>query len=126
MHTLEIKYTMKNFKQLKIWLTGMDIAVNAIKFTKAFPEYEKYGLRQQINRSAVSIPSNIAEGSSRLSDKDYHRYLEISLGSCFELETQILIAERVEYGDTTLKSILLTDIDIEQKMLIGFMNKLKN
>lgn len=64
-----------------------------------FPKKEKYGISSQITKAAVSIPSNIAEGSSRTSERDYCRFIEISLGSSFELETQLLIADAVNYGD---------------------------
>ena len=84
---------MRNFKQLKIWQKGLAIAVHTLKLVETFPKEERYGLGLQITRAAVSIPSNIAEGSSRSSEKDYARFLEISLGSSYELETQLLIAE---------------------------------
>ena len=93
---------MRNFKELKIWQRGFQIAVNSFRITQTFPNQERFGLALQINRAGVSIPSNIAEGSSRTSDKDYSRYAEISLGSAFELETQLLIAKAVNYGDVSL------------------------
>ena len=80
---------MKNFKQLRVWQKGLEIALASYELVQAFPKEERYGLSSQITRAAVSIPSNIAEGSSRGSEKDYNRFLEISLGSCFELETQL-------------------------------------
>ena len=83
---------MRNSKELKIWQKGFEIAINAFKLIAAFPKEEKYGISSQITRAAVSISSNIAEGSSRKSEKDYNRFIEISLGSTFELETQLLIA----------------------------------
>jgi four helix bundle protein len=116
---------MRNFKQLKIWQKGFDIAVNAFKLVSNFPKEERYGISSQITRAAVSIPSNIAEGSSRSSEKDYNRFIEISLGSSFETETQILIAEAVNYGDNELRKKILSDLDEEQKMLISFMKVLK-
>ena len=73
----------------------------------------------------ASIPSNIAEGSSRSSDKDHARFIEISLGSCFELETQILIAKTVNNTLEELANAILKDIDEEQKMLVSFINKLQ-
>ena len=91
-----------------------------------FPREEKFGISVQITKAAVSIPSNIAEGSSRSSEKDYNRFFEISLGSSFELETQLLIAEAVNYGDSELRNEILKDVDEEQKMLISFMNKLNH
>lgn len=96
----------------------------AYELTKGFPKEEKYGITSQITRAAVSIPSNIAEGSSRDSEKDYKRFVEISLGSSFELETQLLISKAVNFGDTELRGQILTEIDEEQKMLMSFINKL--
>ena len=84
---------MKNFKRLKIWQKGFDIAVKSFDLVDTFPKEQKFGISSQITKSAVSIPSNIAEGSSRVSEKDYCRFIEISLGSTFELETQLLIAK---------------------------------
>lgn len=108
---------MRNFKELKVWQKGFDIAVKSIKLTDSFPKEERFGISSQITRSAVSIPSNIAEGSSRSSQKDYSRFLEISLGSSFELETQLLISKAVNYGDEKVTNELLNNIDEEQKML---------
>jgi four helix bundle protein len=115
---------MRNFKQLKIWQKGFDIAVASFKLVSTFPKEEKYGLSSQITRAATSIVSNIAEGSSRSSEKDYKRFIEFALGSSFEAETQLLIAEAINYGTEDLRKKILCDIDEEQKMLIGFINKL--
>lgn len=115
---------MRNFKELKIWQKGFAIAIQAYELTNGFPKEEKYGLTSQITRAAVSIPSNIAEGSSRNSEKDYNRYIEISLGSSFELETQLLISQAINFGNNERRNQLLSDIDQEQKMLMSFMNKL--
>lgn len=115
---------MRNFKELKIWQKGFEIAVKSFKLVSTFPKEEKFGISSQITKTAVSIPSNVAEGSSRSSEKDYNRFIEISLGSSFELETQMLIAESVNHGDKDLRSLLLKDVDEEQKILISFMNKL--
>ncbi|SFP81367.1 four helix bundle protein [Parafilimonas terrae] len=115
---------MRNFKELKIWQKGFEIAVETYKLTETFPATEKFSLTQQATRSAVSIPSNIAEGSSRFSEKDYKRFIEISLGSSFELETQLLIAKAVNFGNTNILNSVLSKIDEEQKMLIAFSNKL--
>ena len=77
---------MKNFKNLKIWQKGMDIVRETYKVTRQLPKKELFVLSSQINRSGISIPSNIAEGSSRKSEKEQGRYIEISLRSSFELE----------------------------------------
>ncbi|MEO8404783.1 MAG: four helix bundle protein [Chitinophagaceae bacterium] len=115
---------MKNFKELKIWQKGFLIVVNSFKITSTFPSHEKYGLISQINRAAVSIASNIAEGSSRTSIKDYNRFIEISLGSAFELETQLLVARSLSYGDQALITSTLNLITEEEKMLAAFSNML--
>lgn len=116
---------MRNFKELKVWQKGVAIAVKSYRLTRVFPKEEKFGITSQITRAAVSIPSNIAEGSSRSSDKDYNRFIEISLGSSFELETQLLISQALNFGERVLTNEILKDVDEEQKMLISFMNKLK-
>ena len=90
-----------------------------------FPDYEKFGLSSQCQRSAVSIASNIAEGSSRTSTKDQKRFMEIGLGSLFELETQFLIATRLGYINNVNVGEILEIIDAEQKMLISFIKVLK-
>ena len=115
---------MRNFKQLLTWQKGFKIAVKAFQFTSSFPKEEKFGLSSQLTRAAVSIPSNIAEGSSRTSSKDYSRFLEMSLGSSFEAETQLLIAEAINYGEKERRNELLKEIDEEQKMIMSFMSKL--
>ena len=116
---------MKNFEQLKIWQKGFEIAISAIKLTAQFPPEQKFGLALQITKAAISIPSNIAEGSSRISKKDYSRFLEISLGSSFELDTQLLIAKTANFGDKDLIDFLLKQVDEEQKMIMSFMEKLR-
>ncbi|MDA7803904.1 four helix bundle protein [Crocinitomix sp.] len=75
---------MHNFRQLKIWQASMELAKEILNCTEEFSQERKYGLTSQINRSAISIPSNIAEGSARNSDKDFARFLSIALGSAFE------------------------------------------
>ncbi|MGE0090758.1 MAG: four helix bundle protein [Bacteroidales bacterium] len=117
---------MKDFKKLKIWQKGFQIAIDAYKLTKEFPSEEKFGLVSQINRASISITSNIAEGSSRHSEKNYSRFLEIALGSCFELESQLLIIMELGFAKKEPINQLLKDIDEEQKMLIAFMKILKS
>ncbi|NOQ92557.1 MAG: four helix bundle protein, partial [Flavobacteriaceae bacterium] len=78
-----------NFKNLKIWQDGISLVSETYNMTNKFPKYEVYGLSNQMNRCAVSIPSNIAEGTSKSSDKHLNKYLEDSLGSAFEWETQL-------------------------------------
>jgi four helix bundle protein len=115
---------MKNFKELLIWKKGMDNAVNCFKLVAGFPNDQRFGISIQITKCGVSIPSNIAEGSSRSSEKNYAHFIEIALGSSYELETQLLIAEKINIGDQELLYKILQDVADEQKMTIGFMNKL--
>ncbi len=115
---------MRNFKELKIWQKGFEISINSYKLVESFPSTEKYSLGQQITRAAVSIPSNIAEGSSRSGTKEYNHYPEISLGSSFELETQYLIAKELNFGNQELVANGLKQLDEEQKMVIAFQKVL--
>ena len=115
---------MKNFQELKVWKLGMQIVKEVYVISKLIPENEKFGLISQITRAAVSIPSNIAEGSSRFSDKEYKRFLEISLGSAFELQTQVIILSEIKYLSSERAKKLLEMIKDEQKMLQGFINKI--
>ena len=116
---------MRNFKELKIWQKGFQIAVKCFNITNEFPSQEKYGISSQINRCGVSIPSNIAEGSSRSSDKDYNRFIEISLGSRYELETQLLISKELSFGNTDTIKVALELLSEEEKMLSSFSKSLK-
>lgn len=117
---------MINFKHLKVWQKGVSIAALSYKFIEAFPAEEKFALSRQITRAAVSIPSNIAEGSSRSSQREQKHFIEISLGSCFELETQILISRILGIGNQVIGDDLIKQVDEEQKMLLSFMSKLKS
>mgnify|MGYP006319071825 FL=1 len=116
---------MKNFKELKISQKGFIITINGFRITKDFPAEQKFGLISQITRAAVSIPSNIAEGNSRKSDKDKNRFIEIALGSCFEMETQLLISHQLCFGDQELILSTLKLLTEEEKMLISFSKTLK-
>ncbi len=116
---------MKNFRELKIWQKGFQIAINSLRIIETFPAQEKYGLALQVSRSGVSIPSNIAEGSSRSSDKDDNRFIEIALGSSFELETQLLIAREIKYGNLTLIDDTLKLLSDEEKRLMAFSSSLQ-
>jgi four helix bundle protein len=112
-----------NFKNLKIWILSMEITSDIHKISLDFPKNEIYGLVSQMNRAAVSMPSNIAEGSNR-GNIHFKHYLNISLGSSFELQTQLLIANQNKYI-TNEKTIEIENKIIEfQKMTTGFISKL--
>jgi four helix bundle protein len=88
---------MHNFKNLKIWQKSRELVKEVFLLTRDFPAEEKFGLTSQILRSAYSIPSNIAEGSGRNSNREFSRFLDIALGSAFELETQLILASDIHY-----------------------------
>ena len=107
-------------KNLDVWKKSMDLVEVTYKLTQQFPDTEKFGLTSQMRRSAVSIPSNIAEGAARKGDKELIQFLYIALGSISELETQYLIAVRLKFTnkDEVIEGLLL---DVK-KMLLGFKN----
>lgn len=112
---------MRNFRNLLVWQKGMTLAEKIYLASKFFPDDEKFGMRSQMTRTGVSIPTNIAEGSAKRSVKEYVRYLEISLGSCYE--TQLLIAENRHWFPEEIRKELL-ELTIElQKMLTKFIEK---
>ena len=116
---------MKNFKKLKVWQKGIELVVDIYKSTNSFPKEEMYGLTSQIKRSAISVPSNIAEGSGRGSDKDFNRFLDIALGSSFELETQLTIAKKLNFISDKDFSEIINSLDEEQRMIAGLQKNLK-
>jgi four helix bundle protein len=88
---------MKTHKDLDVWMKAVDFVIDIYEITKSFPKDEIYGLTSQIRRAAVSIPSNIAEGAGRASDKEFKQFLNIALGSIAEVDTQLLIAMKLNY-----------------------------
>ena len=92
---------IKTHKDLDVWKLSIQLVKDIYQLTSKFPSEEKFGLVAQIRRAVVSIPSNISEGAARNSDKDYIRFLYISLGSLSEIETQLIIAEELGFSDTT-------------------------
>ena len=115
---------MHNFRKLDIWVKSMDLVTDIYRVTNAFPNQERFGLTSQMQRSAVSIPSNIAEGSAKSSNKDFARFLEMSIGSSYELETELTIASKLNYMELDVFVSLQNKIVEIQKMIIGFKNKL--
>lgn len=122
--TEEAATKIKSFKDLKIWRKGIKLVEDIYIATADFPKEELYGLTSQIRRSAVSIPSNISEGFGRFHSKEYRRFLYLSLGSCAELATQVIIASRLKYIDSAKADTLLCNIDEIGKMTTGLIKKL--
>ena len=109
-------------KDLDAWKKSMDFVEEIYKLTKCFPDDEKFGLTSQIRRSVVSIPSNIAEGAARKNDKEFIQFLYIALGSLSELETQCLIAARLDYIKEDGE--LLDKVNELKRLLLGLKNYL--
>lgn len=116
---------MHNFRELKIWQDAMKITKLTYKLTKLFPSSEMYGLTSQMNRAAVSIPSNIAEGAGRNSNKEFTQFLNISIGSCFELETQVILAFEFAYIEKEDLEKFLLDINRLEKMINSLISTLR-
>lgn len=115
---------MHNFRQLNIWKDSMQLAKAVYILTNKFPSSEKYGLISQINRASISVPSNIAEGSSRSSNKEFKHFLSIALGSLYELETQIVLSQELSYVDLEASENLILRIIQLQKMISTFKKML--
>lgn len=116
---------MHNFRELKIWQDAMKITKLTYKLTKLFPSSEMYGLTSQMNRAAVSIPSNIAEGAGRNSNKEFTQFLNISIGSCFELETQVILAFEFAYIEKEDLEKFVLDINRLEKMINSLISTLR-
>lgn len=112
---------MNNYKNLKIWQRSMTLVELIYKETYEFPTEEKYGLINQLKRAALSIPSNIAEGSSRQSKKEFNYFLSIALGSCYEVNTQIELAKRLFITESTTADSILEELNQVEKMILGLI-----
>ena len=115
-----------NFKKLHIWNKSMDIADKVFIYCQGLPKSERFNLIDQMYRSSCSIPSNIAEGSGKRSNLQFAEYLSISLSSSYELETQLLICQRRNYGDSIFLSQLLDELESLQRMIFSYRNKILN
>jgi len=116
--------TRHNFKKLKVWQDGIELVRDIYKLTRTFPDFERFNLISQMNRCAVSIPSNISEGSSKGTHRHFKKYLENSLGSAFEWETQLIVSFNENYLDKNKFSELENKILQIQKMLGKFIDNL--
>jgi four helix bundle protein len=111
----------KSYRDLDIWKNGIEIVGGVYNVTKKFPKDETFGLAVQMRRSAVSIPSNIAEGFARQYNKEYKQFLYVALGSCSELETQIIVGAEQCYYSKESKDKLLEQLDHESRMLMNMI-----
>lgn len=117
--------TSKSFKDLIVWQKSVDLSVRIYKVTEKFDSGEKFGLTSQMRRCSVSIPSNIAEGSKRGTDKDFLQFLRIANGSAAELETQLIIAQEV-YSNLNFNEIFPLLVEIQKMLTVIIRIKTKN
>src|SRR5574344_790666 len=110
---------MRNFREYDFWKDAVQLTINIYKICKEMPDYEQYGLISQMQRSSTSIASNIAEGSGRGTTKDFKHFLNIALGSAYELETQLIIAYNLNYIPYEYES-LLSQLQSIQRRLAAF------
>ncbi|MEP0366641.1 MAG: four helix bundle protein [Cyclobacteriaceae bacterium] len=116
---------MRDYTKYDIWNDGIDICVKVYELTESFPDVEKFGLISQLRRASVSIPSNFAEGCSRSTEKDFKRFIEISLGSAFEMKTQLIISNRLGFVPESILIDFTNSINKLSKQLNALRNKLK-
>ncbi len=116
---------MRIYKNLEIWKNGIQVVKYIYALAQKLPQSEKFGLKSQMSRAAVSIPSNIAEGCSRNSDIEFKRFLEIAMGSLFEVETQITICEELNYYTHEETKEIKTLLTQEAKMINSLITKIK-
>lgn len=116
---------MHNFKELKVWQKSIDLAVDVYKASSFLPVDERYGLISQMKRCSVSIPSNIAEGAGRGTSAQFKYFLTISQGSAFELETQLIISNRLDLLDDELSADLIEKTTEIQKMVYALDRSIK-
>jgi len=115
---------MFNFEKLEVWQKAIEFADFVYSVTKTFPDDERFGLTSQMRRAAVSISSNIAEGSSRFSRDDYARFLEIATGSVFEVVSQSFIAQRQGYLSAKNHQLIYAAAEEQSRMLSGLRRSL--
>ncbi|MEI7803014.1 MAG: four helix bundle protein [Bacteroidota bacterium] len=117
---------INNYKELIVWQKAVELTVLIYSVVNNFPKEEKFGLISQVTRSSVSIPSNIAEGAGRGSKKEFSQFLSIAMGSCFEMETQLIIANKLGWIDEEKFQDLINRKDEIQKMIFGLKQSLEN
>lgn len=117
---------MKTHRDLDVWSKAIEFVTLIYEFTKKFPDDEKYGLANQIRRAAVSIPSNIAEGAARQSNKEFIQFLYVALGSSTEIETQLIIAKKLGYLNDSEFEDFNEKLSNISKMLLGLIRYQKS
>ncbi|MGI8838437.1 MAG: four helix bundle protein [Pyrinomonadaceae bacterium] len=116
---------MRPHEKLSVWQRAVNLVLAIYKATQSFPKDERFGLKSQIRRAAVSIPANIAEGAARDSQKEFTHFLSNAQGSASELETEILLAQKLGYLDATHYTNLRTEIDSVGRLIFGLSRSIK-
>ena len=116
---------MKDFRQLKVWEKSHQLALAVYKTTKEFPKEELYGLTSQIRRASMSIPTNIAEGCGRNTDKEFARFLQIAMGSASETEYQLILARDLEFLPKDSYEKLHNDVEEIKRMLASLLKTIR-
>ncbi len=116
---------MKSYKELGVWRKAVSLALDVYKLTSHFPDSEKFGLTSQIRRAATSIPANIAEGWGRGSTKEYVQFLLVARGSLMELETHLIIGQKLQYLNQEQLAVVQQQIQEVGKMLNGLVQSLR-
>jgi four helix bundle protein len=116
---------LRSYRDLLVWQKALDLTILIYRFSEGFPKTEVYGLTSQLRRAGVSIPSNIAEGYGRGSRKEYLQFLSIAQGSLKELETQTIIAQRLNYATAAQADRVLSDSEVVGKMLGSLIRSLR-
>lgn len=112
-----------NFKELLVWKKSIELVKSIYHITSMLPSDERFGLVTQMNRSSISVPSNIAEGSGRTSDKEFLHFLNIAISSSYELETQLIISKELYELDLDVVFVQISEV---QKMILGLKRNLEN
>ncbi|GAB2946145.1 four helix bundle protein [Hymenobacter coalescens] len=116
---------MHDYRKLRVWQDSIELAVEVYQLTHTFPSEEKFNLVSQMNRAAVSVGSNIGEGAGRATNGEFIQFLGFASGSCSELITQAVIAERLAFGSTELRAAVVQRATSVQKMIFTFMKTLR-
>ncbi len=122
---MENKKTARNFRDYPVWQQAVEYATKIYQITAEMPYFEKKGLCDQLQRAVVSISSNIAEGSARPSDSDFAHFLDMALGSAYEVETQLLISKHIGYINLNIYEQLRDELISIEKQLAGFISAIR-
>ena len=115
---------MQDFKNLTVWQAARRLTISTYELTAEFPQSEEYGLKAQMRQASVSICTNIAEGSGRRGDREFRRFLDIAMGSAFELECEVILSHELEFITEVTKERTLTAVNEIRRMLLGLISRL--